>query len=194
MVWEKVCSEVLDNQLHTKLKDLNLPTKLTIPLSSPCKVTDELIDIVEKPKWVGQNEDSTSFEIMANDTLTPDLISIYHHNGEFSFVIFDAKYYTIQLDQYKPLRGQPGISDITKQYLYQLAYKDFVQENGLNKVKNCFLMPTEADVVVSKGTVRMDMLGALQLERIQVRQLPAKRMFAYYLGLKKMKVDDLNLN
>ena len=37
----------MDNQLHTKLIDLNLPEKLAIPKSSNCKLTDELIDIIE---------------------------------------------------------------------------------------------------------------------------------------------------
>ena len=129
----------------------------------------------------------------ASDTLTPDLITIHNHNGECSFVIFDAKYYTIQLDEWKPLHGQPGVSDVTKQYLYQLAYRDFVNKNGIKTVKNCFLMSTEQDQIIDKGSVRMDMLEALQLERIQVGQLPAKRIFKYYLGLKRMKVDELKL-
>lgn len=193
LVWEKVCAEVMDNQLHTKLIDLNLPEELIIPKSSSCTVTDELIDIIEKPKWIGNRDDATTFEKEAKDTLIPDLISIQSHDGDCSFVIFDAKYYTIQLDEAKPLRGQPGISDITKQYLYQLAYKDFVNENGIKTVKNCFLMPTEADVIIEKGDVKMDMLEALHLERIQVRQIPAKRVFQYYLALKRMKIDELNL-
>lgn len=194
MVWENICAEVMENQLHTKLADLRLPGKLTIPESSQCTPRDKLIDIIEKPKWMGgAADDDTSFEKEARDTLTPDLISIHSNDGAYSFVIFDAKYYTIQLDQHKPLRGQPGVSDVTKQYLYQLAYRDFVRDNGFSAVKNCFLMPTEEEHIVEKGAVRMDMLGALQLERIQVRQLPAKRIFAYYLALKRMKVEELNL-
>jgi hypothetical protein len=193
MVWEKICAEVMENQLHTKLADLKLPGKLIIPASSPCKPTDELIDIIEKPKWMGNKADDTTFEKMASDTLTPDLISIHNNGNDYTFVIFDAKYYTIQLDEYKPLRGQPGVSDITKQYLYQLAYRDFVRENGFSSVKNCFIMPTEEDHIIEKGAVRMDMLGALQLECIQVRQLPAKHIFSYYLALRRMKIDELNL-
>lgn len=193
MVWEKTCAEIMDNQLHTKLIDLKLPGKLSIPATSSCKPTDELIDIIERPKWMGHKEDESAFEKEASDTLTPDMISIHNYGENYLFVIFDAKYYTIQLEAYKPLRGQPGVSDVTKQYLYQLAYRDFVRANGLNMVKNCFLMPTEEDRIIPKGAVRMDMLGALQLERIQVRQLPAKRVFEYYLALRKMKIDELDL-
>lgn len=193
MVWEKVCAEVMDNQLHTKLMDLKLPGRLRIPESSRCKPTDELIDIIEKPKWIGNKDDLSTFEKEANDTLTPDLISIASFNGSYSFVIFDAKYYTIQLEEWEPLRGQPGVNDIMKQYLYQLAYKDFVKENGIKTVKNCFLMPAEGDLIIKKGTVRMEMLSALQLEKIQVRQLPAKRMFKLYLASARMKTDELEL-
>ena len=68
-----------------------------------------------------------------------------------------------------------------------------MNKNGIKTVKNCFLMSTEQDQIIDKGSVRMDMLEALQLERIQVGQLPAKRIFKYYLGLKRMKVDELKL-
>ncbi len=193
LVWETACAEVMDNQLHTPLNELNLPNDLIIPETSACTDTDELIDIIEKPKWMGNKEDATVFEKEANDTLKPDLISIVKEKNRCTFIIFDAKYYNIQLDYYKPLRGQPGISDVTKQYLYQLAYKDFVEKNNINEVKNCFLMPTEHEEIIDKGAVRMDMLGALHLESIQVKQLPAKRVFSYYLKIQKINVKELKL-
>ena len=59
--------------------------------------------------------------------------------GVCNFVIFDAKYYLIQLEHDEELRGQPGISDIVKQYLYQLAYKEFTDLHNITHVKNCFL-------------------------------------------------------
>lgn len=192
LVWETVCAEVMDNKLHTKLNSLNLPGILSIPEGSSYDGTNELIDIIEKPKWMGNNGDST-FEKEAQETLTPDLISIIKQDNNYTFVIFDAKYYTIQLDYCKPLRGQPGVNDIIKQYLYQLAYKDFVKKNHFKSMKNCFLMPTENDFVIQKGSVRMDMLSALNLESIQIRQLPTKRMFTYYLRSLKMDINELNL-
>lgn len=82
---------------------------------------------------------------------------------------------------------------MTKQYLYQLAYKDFIELNGIQEVKNCFLMPTEKDEIVSVGNVQMEMLGKLGLEKIQVRELPASRMFDYYLQRRTMPISVLNL-
>lgn len=82
---------------------------------------------------------------------------------------------------------------MTKQYLYQLAYKDFIELNGIQEVKNCFLIPTEKDEVVSVGNVQMEMFGKVGLEKIQVRELPASRMFDYYLQRRKIPISVLNL-
>lgn len=195
LVWEKVCAEVMDDSLHTPIKELNIEN-VAVPEGATYSVADELISVIEKPKWCGRTADETVFVKEAEKTLTPDLITIYRNGAECDFIIFDAKYYTIQLEVNKELCGQPGVSDITKQYLYQLAYRKFVEANNINKVKNCFLMPTEEDGedgVIKKGSVRMDMLSMLDLEQIQIRQLSAKRMFAYYLAKQKLDISLLEL-
>lgn len=48
--------------------------------------------------------------------LIPDLISIPCIDGQDWFIIFDAKYYNLQLEKGKSLRGNPGVGDVTKQY------------------------------------------------------------------------------
>lgn len=195
LVWEKVCAEVMNNQLHTPINQLGLD-KVVIPTGAKYSSDDELISIIGKPKWQGYADDESEFEKEANKTLTPDLISIYRHEQQCDFVIFDAKYYTVQLELTKELRGQPGVSDVTKQYLYQLAYREFVNSNRFSGVKNCFLMPTEEerkDGIIKKGSVKMDMLAALNLEQIQIRQLSAKRIYAYYLASQKVDIEKLDL-
>ena len=67
----------------------------------------------------------------------------------------------------KSLRGNPGVGDVTKQYLYQLAYRDFINVHHIAEVRNCFLMPTEENEIVVKGVAKMQMLEALGLENIQ---------------------------
>lgn len=52
-------------------------------------------------------------------TLIPDLISIVYLDGVCQFIIFDAKYYNLQLEHDKKLRGQPGIESITKHSIYK---------------------------------------------------------------------------
>ena len=186
-VWEKVCSEVLDNQLQAPLGSL------PISLADGYNPHDLLISLIEKPKWNGYKHDGSEFQKIAKETLVPDLVSIHKMNNSHQFIIFDAKYYNIQLEQGKELRGQPGIGDITKQYLYQLAFKKFVNDHGIQDVKNCFLMPTEQQSIILKGYVNIEMLDAIGLQSIQIRHLPADMMYSHYLASEKMDIELLYL-
>lgn len=187
LVWETVCAEVFDNKLTSPLSDLPLLSTVKMPPNMLGVKPRTLKDLIERPKWTSIDD-----AVAISDTLKPDLISVERNENVCSFVILDAKYYTMRLKSNK-VEGQPGVGDVTKQYLYQLAYKDFIELNGIQEVKNCFLMPTEKDEVISVGNVQMEMLGKLGLEKIQVRELPASRMFDYYLQRRKMSISVLNL-
>ena len=50
----------------------------------------KLIDLIEKPLWTITGK-------RAKDTLIPDLVSICKVNGQYQFIIFDAKYYNAHL-------------------------------------------------------------------------------------------------
>lgn len=179
LVWEGVCADIMDNQLNERLGSLCLPT----PLNPNYDGNKTLIDLIEKPYW-------SATEKTASDTLIPDLITI-RGNG---FYIFDAKYYNAQLEYGLPPKGQPGIESITKQYLYQLAYKDFISDHGLTTVKNCFLLPTENSEIENRGEVSLDMLSALRLQNINVRFVPAQLAYEHYLSGQKMDLKCLKLN
>ena len=186
LVWEKVCSKILDNKLRCQLKDLSLPTKNVAPTYAP---NDQLIDIIEKPYWSITGENAT-------ETLIPDLITI---SGS-QFLIFDAKYYTPKLEQNQKPKYQPGIESVTKQYLYQLAYQPFIDAHGFTDVKNCFLMPTEKEEVENKGNVTMEMFQYLKyknievkLKGIEVRYIPATVAYCYYLSGTTIDINDLKL-
>lgn len=189
LVWEDVCAEVFNNKLKTQLRHLPLPEGLA-PGYNPRSL---LIDIIEKPQWQGWDADGTAFVKPAAETLIPDLINIYEEDDGYAFVIFDAKYYCIQLERGKLLRGQPGVGDVTKQYLYQLAYQDFIDKNHIREVKNCFLMPTEQVDVVKLGTASLSMLRSLGLTDIQIRLLPAVKMYDLYLNRKPLGISVLEL-
>lgn len=179
LVWEKVCADILDNKLKCQLKDLHLPSgNVNISFNT----NDLLIDLIEKPYWSITGKEST-------DTLIPDLIAI---NGS-QFLIFDAKYYTPKLEPNQKPEQQPGIESITKQYLYQLAYKDFIKAHEFTDIKNCFLMPTEEEYVLNKGTVTMKMFRDLELSDIEVRYIPVTIAFCYYLSDTIMNISELNL-
>lgn len=184
-VWEAICSEVFDNKLKTPLGKLGLSS----PLSPEYRSDQTLIEVIEKPKWKSTEGDVKE----ASDTLIPDLISVPKVGQVDYFFIFDAKYYNLQLERQKPLKGNPGVGDVTKQYLYQLAYKHFIEVHNIAKVRNCFLMPTEKNEVIKKGVAQIDMLESLGLENIQVYQMPAKTMFECYLSKKKYDFSKLGL-
>ena len=181
LVWEKVCAEILDNQLEKTLSELNLP----VPVQKDDPLARvKLIDLIEKPKWSVANMD-------AKDTLKPDLITI---SGE-QFIIFDAKYYTPIFARGKTPKNQPGIESVTKQYLYQLAYQEFISKHGFAKdnVKNCFLMPTAKTAIQNMGTVSMKMFAGLGLKDIEVRYIPTALAYEHYLHGRKISVLELQL-
>ena len=149
--------------------------------------------MIDKPQWAGTSPSGEPFVKQAEDTLIPDLISIVNVGGEYQFIIFDAKYYNLQLECNKKLRGQPGIESITKQYLYQLAYQPFVEAHHIRTVRNCFLMPTAASEVAEKGEVSLGMLQNLGLKNIQIRLLPASTMYRHYIDNTKFNLQSLNL-
>lgn len=179
LVWECVCSEILNNQLDIPLGQLRLPVTLNKEYNSQTK----LINLIEKPFW-------SIIDKEAKDTLTPDLITIFKNQ----FYIFDAKYYTPNLKHGEAPKGQPGIESISKQYLYQLAYKKFIDAHGFEGVKNCFLLPTEEDTIIDLGEVSMKIFSNLGLENIRVRCIPASLAYYFYLLGKKLDINMLKLN
>ncbi len=182
LVWEDVCADIMDNQLNRTLGSLRLPVRLKEEYDSQMK----LIELIEKPTW-------TATGLTANDTLIPDLVSIANSDVGYQFVIFDAKYYNAKLEVDIVPKGQPGIESITKQYLYQLAYQKFIKDHEFAAVRNCFLMPTEMDMIIDKGESSLLIMKNLGLENIKVRFLPAALAYAYYLSGRKMDIGDLRL-
>lgn len=187
-VWEKVCAEVFDNKLGTPLCKLCMTVPLADKYQGKKERKKKLIDIIEKPIWQGVDT-----EAKAADTLIPDLVSIPCIDGKDWFIIFDAKYYNLQLEKGKSLRGNPGVGDITKQYLYQLAYREFIDAHGITEVRNCFLMPTEGKKIIPKGIVKMPMLEALDLRNIQIRLIPAMELYDHYIRGDHIDISRLKL-
>lgn len=182
LVWEKICADIMDNQLNVPLGTLKLP----VPLKDSYNREQKLIELIEKPLWTITGE-------CAKDTLIPDLISICRVNDQYQFIIFDAKYYNAHLEKGIAPTGQPGIESVTKQYLYQLAYQKFIDEHKFASVKNCFLLPTENSEIEDKREVRMEMLSNIGLQDIKTRLIPANTAYDLYLSGRKMDIDTLKL-
>ena len=176
-IWEEMCSQVFNNKLKKKLGDI-------IKDTGKYNSKSRLIDIIEKPNWKSYE----GFSKRAKDTFIPDLITFY--NGDF--IIFDAKYYNIKFKN-NILGGQPGIGSVSKQYLYELAYRNFIDFVDFRGVKNAFLFPTYGLEVENRGFVELEMLHDIGLENIQVIMLPAREINQLYLDNKKMDIARLNL-
>jgi len=180
LVWEKVCAENFGSVLDKKLYEL----PLGVSEDYETKKNEKLIDIVDRPQWYQYSPYADGGKVA---TLKPDLICIYPCNdAEYCFGIYDAKYYCIDFqkvnNKYK-VTGQPGVRDVIKQYLYQLAYDDFITSQGYKYVQNMFFCPQE-DAVPDYGYVEMKMLhtiGDKTLENIAVVKLCAEEMYDLYL-------------
>ena len=186
LVWEKVCAENFGSVLDKKLSEL--PPRLSEEYES--LKNKKLKEIIDKPQWFKYKPHLIGEEV---ETLKPDLICIYTCvDDKYCFGIYDAKYYCIdfkeQNGKYK-VTGQPGVGDITKQYLYQLAYDDFIIKQGYEYVQNMFFCPQES-AEPDYGYVEMKMLhtiGDKMLENIAVVKLCATEMYDIYLQNEKIK-------
>jgi hypothetical protein len=188
LVWEKVCSDVFDNKLSTPLGKLKLPKGLHKDYLH--RKNDTLLEMIDKPTWLYVDSEGKRYNNKAKDTLIPDLITLYNTKSGMCFGIFDAKYYDVKLEKDR-LKGNPGVGDVTKQYLYQLAYNQFILKHGFIDVNNAFLIPSDDDIAILNGEVEMEMLKGLSnppLCNILVVKLPAAKIFQYYLGGKKVDI------
>ena len=180
LVWEDMCGSVLNNKLKEHLYELNLKN------SNIYDKNETLLSIIEKPKWYLLNE-LNQCKKSEEETLIPDSITFYDNEHGLEFIIFDAKYYKW------PLNRKPGINDIIKQYIYELAYEDFMKKNGFVDSKNCFLIPYDGETVENKGFVELNILKKLGLKNIQVILLPAKTINQLYIENKELDISKLKI-
>ena len=174
VIWEEVCSKVFANKLHKPLKELNINSTSS----------DTILNSIKKPKWI---LNSGEYHI-ERKSFEPDIVTF----EEDIFYILDAKYYKLKFEK-DILDGQPGLGDITKQYLYQLALEDFRIKNGFENVKNVLLFPKYGGKIENKGKVEIKILHDLNLENIQIIMLPAHEVYQMYLENRKMDISRLFL-
>ena len=189
LVWEKVCAENFGSVLDREIVDLPL-SESSLYKSEKEKTT--LRNVIKAPRW--RKSEYPLVKDPNVETLKPDLVCIYpvdEEHKDYCFGIYDAKYYCIDYqvsgDRAK-IAGQPGVGDVTKQYLYQLAFDDFITKQGYRYVQNMFFCPGETGDK-DYGWVQMDMLhqiGDKKLENIAVVKLCASEMYDKYLSNQKI--------
>ncbi len=188
LVWEKVCSENFGSMLDYPISKL----PLGVSPEYEEKRNNTLRSIIDRPVWHRNHPVACDGNV---ETLRPDMICIYpcNNNKDYCFGIYDAKYYVIDfiyqtdIEKWKVI-GQPGVSDVTKQYLYQLAYNDFIVKQGYKYVQNMFFCPQE-EAEPHYGYVDMKMFNSMSnedLEKILIVKLCAQEMFLRYLDNNKI--------
>lgn len=104
---------------------------------------------------------------------------------KIKLAIFDAKYYQINFDG-KRVKGNPGVADITKQYLDRLAYSNLADINGFT-FTNSFVVSMD-DLSEDSGhgvqidTVQFIMLSALGLQNTTVIDRDSATLYKQYMS------------
>lgn len=164
-IWETVCAKVLNDKLDVTIYDVSLE-----PTGTNTKHT-RIKNIIDKPQWI-QNED----KCIETATLIPDIITVFNNK----LLILDGKYYNLKFDT-NTIAGNPGVGDVTKQFLYALAYREFAEKNNL-VIENYFLMPTETETDLNFAQVEMQLLNNLGLSSVKVAKLNAPNIYHKYLN------------
>lgn len=172
LVWEKALAETLVNVLPEKVK--NIAGLDPVKRQQYGKKNNRLIDLIEKPCW----QMADSGKEFLTDTLKPDTIAI----TDGQFIIYYAKYYVPKVAS-SAITRQPGLESVTKQFLYQMAYADFLAYFDIKKVRNVFLIPKESTAEgISKklAKVKFNLLGKYTGNDIDVIELDAAKVWQAY--------------
>jgi len=170
LVWQDVCSIVKNNCLNRKLSDLNVKYKGLSPKRTYLK------SIIDRPEWKSVNSDTVN----ETETFEPDIISFEENN----LAIYDAKYYTTSFDSNGKIKNVPGVESLAKQIIYELAYRDFADENDMIISKNSCLMPTEGatDYVLGSGSIELFKNHTLgNINDITIEMIADRAAFIQYL-------------
>lgn len=139
-VWEIICQSVFGDQLDRSINSLGI--KLSAEWEEKGK--EKLASIIPYPKiYIPIGTSGEEQEYLFQKTLEPDLVTVIKYDDKQIFCIYDAKYYVPSVG--KNVIGAPGLESLTKQLLYQEAYKEFIKDQQFDHVLNIFLMPTEAE-------------------------------------------------
>ncbi|MRI86523.1 LlaJI family restriction endonuclease [Aerococcaceae bacterium WS4759] len=173
-VWEDVCKKVYGDDLGKSLSYLGLKNTMMLDKSTLLK------DVIEKPLWI---DEKTMKEVKASKSLELDVLHV--NKKEKVFEIYDAKYYLMSFKG-NQIIGQPGIGDITKQYLYEQGYKAIAELNDY-KFTNTFIIPKDEleddkgeGVVFAK--VSLPIFNKMGLSSIKTVARDSEILFELYLN------------
>lgn len=183
IVWEKVCAFVLYNKLNSNVSDI--PEIDSNLYGDDVKIKD----LIPFPVWKPRDID---VEINSGQTVKLDIVSIFSENLNKYFIIWDAKYYDISFTE-TAVKGNPGVEDIIKQYIYNLIYCDFIEKNRFDHSYNIFLFPSESSKISIIGDVEFPTIkNKLGLSDIVLIKVPDKMIYKLYLNNKKINLEEFS--
>lgn len=177
-VWEKMCSEVLENNLEDKIGDI-----FGINLNQKYLKNKKLKNIIGNPIL------HLDGEVKKLSRLKPDLVII--NEKEKQLVILDAKYRNLNLNT---IEKHLELYDINKQYLYQLAYNELIESENIKDIKNALLFPTDGEKVTNRGFIKFKMFSNIKLHNVQLIDVPAYEMNKCFLEGRSKSISWLKLN
>lgn len=189
-VWEEGCKAAFNDMVGWRLG--RLPVEL--PADFVSRRDERLIEIIPSPKWYAH--DSAGYRPCGeSDTLIPDIVTLWGEGGHVdTFAILDAKYYSPSL-RGSP-RNVPGLESITKQYLYQSAYRDLVEGCDFEHVVNAFLVPCEEGRLRLMGKVEfLDVFKRMPepfANDVKMWLVPAEEIWDCYLANRRLSETELS--
>lgn len=177
-VWEKACKVAFGDLLDKRLSR----TGIKLVGDWRARKNETLLGIVPSPEWSWFDG---SYERDCNNvaTLIPDTVTAWGEGDGGTFAILDAKYYTPKMG--KAPKGMPGVESVTKQILYQRAYREFISDHGYGRVVNAFLIPYDGDEFRLAGRVKFpgvfDNVEEPFSDHVDMLALPAERIWKCYL-------------
>ncbi len=181
LVWEKVCSKIFNNSINEKVSSLNFSTK------NIEDVHKTLLELIDKPRWTIEGN------VYIKDSLIPDIISVEKMRENITFNIIDAKYYCIEYEK-NVLKNNPGIADITKQFIYQMAYNEFLKYNNINIINNILVFPNiNIKEIEFKGEVDIGFIKDINndLKPIRLLFINPNYAYKYFLSNKKIYLSEM---
>jgi len=152
-LWERAIKEVLRDELEKTPASLGLDVaeKANIPLK----------DYIDSPVWIKAGTETGAVPVEdESDSLEPDFVATQVDlDGNKNLIILDAKYYLPEFANGR-VKNQPGVGDVDKQLLYQLAYSPLSKA-----IRNAFVFPGYGDEL---PVDRMDALPSRLFATIKV--------------------------
>lgn len=189
VIWEKACKSAFNDMLDKKLRELPIQLKGRWLQ----RAEETLLGIIPSPRWRVVSSSGVLVDCEPTDTLIPDIVTMTTSAGRpDEFAIYDAKYYDPSFG--KKIVAAPGVESVTKQLLYQSAYRDFITDNEFSHIRNVFLIPTDGNVFVPKGDVSFEVVadeGEPFTQFIDVILAPANLLLECYSAQRRLTAEEL---